>query len=251
MALVWTVARPAQSQTPPPPPQPGAAAPARSEPPPAEGTAPAASNATSWDAPGGSAAGAAATAAPQATRGQPATAPLPGYGYPPPGYGYPPPGYGYRPRGAGRAMGYDYRARPLPPPQTLPLEEGAPAPEGYHRSTRISRGLVIAGAVSLGSLWAISALLASSAQDSNESDGYLPLLAPIAGPFIGMATLDASTAGTLLLALDGLTQAAGAGMLMSALISPTRVWEHDTIGQLTVVPSVSGTNWGLSLVGEM
>ncbi|RLB52847.1 MAG: hypothetical protein DRI90_21745 [Deltaproteobacteria bacterium] len=188
----------------------------------------------------------------------PAGTPPPGYGYPPPGFGYPPPygyppppGYGYPPA---PPPDYNYGVPPLPPPRTLPYEEGDPAPEGYHLDTRIRKGLVIAGSVTFGSAWLLSAAVAAAFQDENqrEAEDFVPLFIPLAGPFITMGTANTSAIGTFTLVVDGLAQAGGLGLLIAGLTAQQKVWVRNPVGRVTVAPIVSGDgNLGLGLIGEM
>ncbi|WP_437478183.1 hypothetical protein WME75_29785 [Sorangium sp. So ce1014] len=175
--------------------------------------------------------------------------PPPGYappGYPPPGYappGYAPPGYappGYAPPGYPPPPGYAPTAPPviLGMPRTLPFKEREPPPEGYRLETQMSRRLVIAGTIVLGTAWALSALTAGSilAEGESGAGSYAPLLVPVGGPFITLATGedidfssdDGRVAGSLVL-LDGLTQVTGFALLVAGLVSNQQVWVRSDI----------------------
>ena len=224
------------------------AAPASAQTPAAPSTAPAApSAAPATTAPATVAPATAAPAAPPP--------PPPGYGYPPPpGYAYPPPPYGSYPA-------------PLRPPESVPYE-GGPVPAGYHVEERPRRGLIIAGAVVLGIPWALSVTIASSSDFSNQS-GWL--IVPALGPWITMAARKKETlcdyslnGGTssycheevdngvrTVLILDGLTQAAGAIMLVYGLASPKKVIARDFMGSLHFTPAPMGKlGYGGVLTGE-
>ena len=151
--------------------------------------------------------------------------PPPGYGPPPPGYGPPPPGYGPPPDP------YNYGVPPGTPQAGYidDWEEGDPIPPGYRPDTRIRKGLVIGGAVTMGSLWLISVVIGGAGASVEEaddalgdSDGIHPedfymLMIPVAGPFIAMGTLEASGAGLAFLIIDGIGQAGGLAMLIAGI----------------------------------
>ena len=104
-------------------------------------------------------------------------------------------------------------------------------------------GLVIAGAVTLGVSWSLSALAAASYSGTSSytyydgttgsySDGSFgdasalwPLYIPVLGPWIEMGFLHGSGAplGGALLAFDGLVQAGGLAMLIAGAVTRTRV----------------------------
>src|SRR5688572_15787699 len=126
---------------------------------------------------------------PPASEAQPPPPPPPpGYGQPPPGYGQPPPGYGqpppgYPPPGYGPPPGYPPGYYPPPgygPPAEYPpvgpkrmnYEEGQPIPPGYRVETRARRGLIIAGAVTFGVTYLLSAFAASIAVDGGGSEEF-------------------------------------------------------------------------------
>jgi hypothetical protein len=113
--------------------------------------------------------------------------------------------------------------------------EGQPIPAGYHVEKRPRKGLVVAGAVVLGSLYVISASVAGSSHRTG--DGYL--LLPVFGPFIDLATRSdectsygftcVSTDSTerFWLTFDGVGQAAGAAMLIVGLAAQEKLLERD------------------------
>lgn len=163
----------------------------------------------------------------------PATDPIPpaytqtdGRQPPPPGYGPPPPGYGPP------ADPYNYGVPPGTPyaGDIDDWEEGDPVPPGYQPSTRIRKGLVIGGAVTMGALWVISVLIggiAVSVEDADDALGgdsngitaedWYPMFIPVAGPFITIITAEASGAGTAFLVIDGIGQVGGLAMLIAGL----------------------------------
>lgn len=205
----------------------------------------------------------------------PGSAPA-GTGPPPPGYpgGYGATGYA-NPPGMGPGppppspptypFGYGDPAA-LPPPGELPYEAGQPIPEGYHLSSRIHKGLVIAGAVTFGTFYLISAGVAAAylddraqiAEDAPESavsdaEAYAPLFVPLAGPFIALATVEPTATGTMALVLDGVAQSAGLAMLIAGLALRSEVLVRNDLGSVrwTLAPTaVAGRGAGLGIVGE-
>ncbi len=120
------------------------------------------------------------------------------------------------------------------PPAELPYYESQPIPNGYHLESRARRGLVIAGAITLGVPYVFSASVASSSKD--DRDTWLVL--PVVGPFIDFGSrkgCDTAYCGSgdsdarFLLMLDGLTQAAGATMLIVGLAYPQKLLVRDNV----------------------
>ncbi|HEY0463035.1 MAG TPA: hypothetical protein VGC79_02450, partial [Polyangiaceae bacterium] len=182
-----------------------------------------------------------------------AAAPPPAYAYPPPPYGYPPPGYGAYPPPAVRT-----------PPESMPYN-GGPVPHGYHIEERARRGMLIGGAITLGVPWVLGITVASGYNFSNQS-GWL--VVPALGPWITLASrksetscdyYNTSTTGNCpednsvrtLLVLDGLTQAAGAIMLIYGMASTKKVLARDFVGSLHFTPANMGKHgYGGMLTGE-
>lgn len=187
---------------------------------------------------------------PAAPAARPPGSPPPGYGQPPPGYQPPPAGYGQPPAGYGQPpsgyaapqggyypppAGYGqppqggYYSPPpgyyYPPPGammpvlTLPYEDGDPIPQGFTVRSRANRSLIIAGSITFGAPYIISALIAATvvSADSNNGGQFAPLFAPIVGPFITIGTAHSEGAGTFWLVFDGLAQAGGAAMFIAGL----------------------------------
>ncbi|HKO47865.1 MAG TPA: hypothetical protein VJV79_09080, partial [Polyangiaceae bacterium] len=167
----------------------------------------------------------------------------PGYAY-----AYPPPAYGVY-------------AQPLRPPESVPYN-GGPVPPGYHVEERARRGLIIGGALTLGIPWALGLAFASGSDFPNNT-GWL--VVPALGPWITLATRQKETIcyGTgncvnevdngyrTLLVLDGLTQAAGAVMLIFGVSSTKKVLARDFVGNLHFAPAPMGKlGYGGVLSGE-
>lgn len=177
----------------------------------------------------------------------------PPYGYPPPGYpppypGYPPPYAGYPPRAASRG------------PKILPYREGSEPPAGYHLEERTRRGPIIAGSITLGTLYLLSTLVASAADYDNAS-GWL--LVPALGPWLTLAQRDDCsptigayqsecagdrTAKTLLV-IDGLGQSAGAALLVWGMSSKKMVYVRDDVSVLLTPSAVGSNGYGLAARG--
>jgi hypothetical protein len=142
-------------------------------------------------------------------------------------------------------------------PRELPYYEGEPAPQGYRLVERPRKGLVIAGALSLGIPYAISVSVAAGGQ-YNDTSGWL--LIPVIGPWITAAKIrddhcddTTSSCGDAqgergLAAFDGLAQAAGAAMLVVGLAVPKRLWVRYAATELSILPVRIGRE-GYGVVG--
>jgi hypothetical protein len=143
-------------------------------------------------------------------------------------------------------------------PRELPYYEEEPAPQGYRLVERPRRGLVIAGALTLGVPYAISVSVAAGG-NYNRTSGWL--LIPVIGPWITTAKIpdhdcndtpgscDGSAQGERgMAAFDGIAQAAGAAMLIVGLTVPKRLWIRETTAELSIVPTRIGRE-GYGLVG--
>jgi hypothetical protein len=181
----------------------------------------------------------------------------PGYdpSQPPPG-AYPPPPGAYPP-GYPPPPGYGYNPYAPPPasvaPWTLDYEDGDPIPPGYHVDTRIRKGLVIGGAVTLGTTWLITCLTGAILTTAF-GDEFAPLFAPVAGPFITIGTAQASGGGLALLAVDGVIQTGGLAMLIVGIAVPKTVLIRNDASapSFQVTPMMVGKGtMGLGIVGQM
>ncbi len=129
--------------------------------------------------------------------------------------------------------------------------DGTPAPAGYHWTQRPRLGPVIAGASVLGALWAISALIGAASFDATKDSDYEWLYVPVAGPFLEL-TNSPTAAGSVVLVIDGVGQAAGAALLIWGLTSPiSRVVRNDVSKPLVLpTPMMMGRGaGGLGVVG--
>jgi hypothetical protein len=132
----------------------------------------------------------------------------------------------------------------------LPYEDGDPVPPGYVVETSVKRGLVIAGSVTLGSLWVLSIISGAIIVDFGDSDEGWPLFIPVVGPFIAIGTTHSSNSATssVLLGINGAGQAAGLAMLIAGLVLENKVLRYRGAA-LEIGPSVQvgahGTAFGL------
>jgi hypothetical protein len=188
----------------------------------------------------------------------------------PPEYGPPPTQYEPHP--------YPYPYYPPPPPgyqagldpRLLPAEavkgwqEGDPIPPGYGTTTTFHKGLVIAGAVTLGAMWVASiaayAMLIEEDDRVTFDDGsgnfvtieddaeerWAPLVVPVVGPFIAIGTSEDTSAAPYLV-IDGVAQVGGLTMLIVGLVMKKEklVW----VGDLEIAPLVGRQN-GVAVGGS-
>lgn len=187
---------------------------------------------------------------------QPGGQPPPGYGQPPPGYAQP--GYGPLPPGAyyAPAPAPGYAAAPQGP-RFLDYEEGDNIPAGYRLGSRVRKGLVIGGSVTLGVTYLFTILVAgigqlvSNVAESGVKD-FGPLLIPVVGPFIGIKTTHASVGGGFGLGFLGVLQTAGLGMLIGGIAAPKSVLIRNDVARVKfdVVPQIGSSSAGMGIVGS-
>jgi hypothetical protein len=139
-----------------------------------------------------------------------------------------------------------------PLPDTLDFEEGSAVPDGYAKSTRARRGMIIGGAVTFGVTYLLAVaygvmLIEGDHHDrfgqGASRDGSEALFVPVAGPFIAMGTMNPERGEALGLLAGGLAQAGGAAMLLAGAFARTTVLVKTDTGVLlspTVTPSGLG-----------
>jgi hypothetical protein len=147
---------------------------------------------------------------------------------------------------AASAFGAEASAQTVPgySPPKLDWSQGEPIPPGYHPSTEIRQGFVIAGSVTLGVSWVFGGVIPGIIVLAGGGGGYgVPLLIPAIGPFISMGTIagaagsGGSVGGAVLavLAVDGLVQSAGAALLIYGVVAKKDVLvRNDRVGNTTV-----------------
>jgi hypothetical protein len=120
-------------------------------------------------------------------------------------------------------------------------EEGDPIPPGYHRSTQVRKGAVIAGAVVFGVLYLLSTLVAAAAQDAspNQSNPVGALWVPGIGPFMQIANTS-SAIGNWFLVVDGLGQTGGIALFIYGIASPKPILERNPVEprEARIVPRI-------------
>jgi hypothetical protein len=184
----------------------------------------------------------------------------------PPGYA---PGYGPPVGGPVYTAPIYQETQPSYVPQSVAMSgprmikdwnEGDPIPPGYHPSTRLKKGWIIAGATTFGVTYLLTAFGASIA-DAAQDNSATALFIPVAGPFIQMGQCSGSCAvGDFWLGFDGVVQAAGLAMFIYGLASPSTVLVRNDLGSnetkpkapklaLTPVPILSPTTQGVGLLG--
>ncbi len=144
------------------------------------------------------------------------------------------------------------------PAEIKNYHEGDPVPPGYRPVERTRKGLIIGGAVTFGSLWLLSVLVAAGNADSNPNgkNEAVALYIPALGPFIQMPSSDSSTA-RVFLAIDGVGQCAGVAMLIVGLTSSNTVLvRNDLAGEAKpakpewhVTPLLGGGTTGAGVIG--
>jgi hypothetical protein len=148
------------------------------------------------------------------------------------------------------------------PPRELPYSENRPVPAGYALDEYHLRGLIIGGAVTLGTLWAISFSVASS-NNFAAANGWLAV--PVIGPFGWLATRKApqcnnsdyysscsdESGNRTMVAFDGIGQIAGAGMLIAGLaVTRKRLLLIDPQAAIAVAPYATSRGSGLQIIGQ-
>jgi len=127
------------------------------------------------------------------------------------------------------------------PREITSWDEDAPIPHGYHEGSRVRKGLIIAGAVTFGTLYLFTAVGAAAMLDvqngCNQFSGTAGtcgqssafLFIPVAGPFIELGKADSATA-KVFLTIDGIGQAAGLGMFILGLAWQKNVLVRNDLG---------------------
>jgi len=129
-------------------------------------------------------------------------------------------------------------------PMQLDADDEMRVPSGYTAVERTRRGPIIAGAVTFGTTYLLTALGASVANDVSAGSAT-PLFVPALGPFIQMGK-DQSDTGRFFLAIDGAAQCAGLALLIYGLTSKKTVWMRN---DLVVAPMISGSSAGAGVSG--
>jgi hypothetical protein len=149
-------------------------------------------------------------------------------------------------------------------PYEMEYLEGAEIPPGYMKVERMRKGLVIAGAVTFGVSWLVSATAGVALTDEHNNNscaysedysgngyGYcddddesdaVPLFIPVVGPFIAMGTLDAEGPGRAALFLDGVVQVGGLAMLIAGVAATRTVLVRTPAATVAIAPGPSSVH---------
>jgi hypothetical protein len=132
---------------------------------------------------------------------------------------------------------------PVSGPAQMDWDGDGTPPNGYHLETRVRKGLVIAGAVTFGTMYlttVIGAAFANALGSSRASVAFVP----IAGPFIALRDVP-DERGVALLVIDGVVQAAGATMLIVGLAAQKTVAVRTDSAKVEIMPVVGPGSVGL------
>jgi hypothetical protein len=141
------------------------------------------------------------------------------------------------------------KAQPVRPDK-LKYEKGMEIPHGYQKTTRVRKGLVVAGAVTLGSLWAITALSGVIVGTNSTNNDHLPLYVPIVGPFVAVGTLATGSSATGVLVVDGVLQTGFAAMFILGIALPKTILARTYQGvEVNMLPTLSPLGASLSPLG--
>jgi len=158
--------------------------------------------------------------------------------------------YDPKPYRTGRPVPWSW---PLLPAQQS-YEADRAKPWGYHVEETPRWGLVTAGAIVFGVVYGASALIgATGLAEGEDGEPVLPLLIPIAGPFITMKTTDDPTADStgpnMALAANGVAQGVGLGLLLGGLASSKEVLMRNDLRaaswtpHLVLGPTAAACRW--------
>jgi hypothetical protein len=150
------------------------------------------------------------------------------------------------------------RTQPSYVPQSVALsgpriindwEEGDPVPPGYHPTTRVRKGPVIAGSIIFGVFYLFSTLVAAVGSDTSGGSGNpeAALWIPGIGPFIQMGSTS-SAIGNWALAIDGVAQSGGLALLIYGIAAPRTVLVRNDLG-LRLAPRLMALGHGGGGVG--
>ncbi len=141
----------------------------------------------------------------------------------------------------------------LPPRVVAPPADVPIAPPPPEAPWEPSKGLLVAGLVTLPVAYGIGATVTGfcnlASCGSNAHDNYL--LIPLVGPFVQMSVTQ-TAAGNVFVASEGLAQVAGAMMIASAYLFPVQRVDADERRHAVrwmVMPTGAAGRSGLSVVG--
>lgn len=147
---------------------------------------------------------------------------------------------------------------PVEPGVELPYHAGDPVPPGYRLHARPRHGLIVGGSVLGGVPWALG-VTAAVTSNFDDNTGYL--FVPVLGPWLVMISGGAEdncgvsdvctdrSFTRMILALDGLAQAAGAILIIVGVHEPERLLVRERI--VGVGPARLGRDgYGMSVHGS-
>lgn len=166
----------------------------------------------------------------------------------------PPPGYGYgAPTSAAVARNEAYlRWRSMP--DKMPFREDEGIPEGYRMVSRRRTGAMVAGGTMLGVGWLGSTIAAAADLQADHLQTLAPLYVPVVGPWIAMGLDgqrgDLTPMGGWALALDGVVQGAGLGLLVWGGVNKRQLLEKKAFSLTSVMPSIREDGAGVHMAGR-
>ncbi len=140
---------------------------------------------------------------------------------------YPQGGYpGWGSEQAPMAVGPDGRPRLLPLEMKYDPDKGVPP--GYRLTERRRTSVAVAGGSIFGGLWIASAIAGGVMEDGGRYNGRhgWPMYIPVLGPFITIASYEASAGGATPLAFLGLGQAAGVATFIYGMVSREKILKY-------------------------
>jgi hypothetical protein len=150
-----------------------------------------------------------------------------------------------------RAASPLYEPRRLgPPPPYLEPMPNAPPPHGYELGTRARRGMILAGAITFGTLYTVSIILAAAAGSERGGGSLDPLYVPVVGPFLAAGTVQTTSLGTFALVADGVAQNVGVALFIMGFAAPETVWARKG-ASLELVPLAAPGTLGALVRGRL
>jgi len=151
------------------------------------------------------------------------------------------------------------RLAPIPLPRDASVlkttlrnwQDGDPIPFGFHTQRQPKIGLLIAGSLTFAIPYALSAKIAADGESKE-------MFVPVIGPFISAAKNESKgcsqycslhTLGTVVIAAEGIVQAAGLVMLVAGAVGKN-VLAADEPGSVSVAPMVVPRGAGVGVSGQ-
>lgn len=170
--------------------------------------------------------------------------------YPPP-YPYPPP-YAYGPAYPYPPVTPVASVVPGPPTVVPNWDPDVPPPRGYRMTSSPNGALLGSGIAFFTAGWATAAVagaIGSAEGRSGRRDDWQVLYVPLAGPFLGLGSLEPNAAGVGVLIADGIFQIAGVAGIVGGFLDRRHKVVRESTG-LRVAPLVVGDARGLTAAGR-